>query len=361
MQGDPNTPDPNQSTPLVSEAILPATSAPPTTTPVPTTIKEPNAVPPKAHGIQIVWQLLTYSLWSWALTALIVLLVATLSYYMLHNEADYEFSIYAFAAVICLLPLAFFADKIYSRQEPEQKHGFAAVVMVLSAVFVFLTSLGGLITSVVTVFTLFVNPGDTETKQVIIASSLIVTTLGGMLFARILHSPKLRRLNRLFPLIAVGVTAIATVMAIAGPFRSEIAARNDKLLESNMQVVNDAVQDYARDNKRLPANLGDIKLDKSNQKDAKQLVAKNLVEYKVINASNPGLGEDLDYTYTELSTTASRRQTGTYELCATFKKAKGEEYSERDSGYDDYGSSYISAYYHPAGHHCYKLKAYFNN
>lgn len=335
----------------------PAPTAPPTEYPAAPAAAEP----PKAHGVQIVWQLLTYALWSWALTALVVLLTATLSYYLLNSDGDYEFSIYAFAAVICLLPMAFFADKIYARQEPEHKHGFAAVVMVLSAVLVFLASLGGLITAVVTIFTLFVNPGDTGTKQVVILSALIVTALGGMLFVRILNVPRLRRFVRLFPLIALAVTGLATVMAVAGPFRSEIAARNDKLLESHLPKVNQAIQDYARKNSRLPANLQDIDLSGAREKDAKYLVDKNLVEYKVVAATAPDTYETPNNRTTTTRNLSYRpgRQTGNYELCATFNKAKNDKYADSVNGRDDYGSTYISAYYHPAGRHCFKLRAYF--
>ncbi|HSX16828.1 MAG TPA: hypothetical protein VLH86_01865 [Patescibacteria group bacterium] len=288
------------------------------------------------NAIDIVWQWVTYGLWEWALVALSVFLSSTLTYFFVHSASSgYEFGMYSLAAVICLLPLAIFADRMYSKREPHEKHGFAAVVLVLNAIVVFLAVVGGLITAVVSVMSWIINGQFSADTKITVISSLVVALLGGLLFARIMKFARLERILRIFPLIITAVVIVTTIFAIAGPFRSLIGTRNDRLIEANIGTVSTAIDDFTTQNNRLPASLDDLTFNQPYQDGAKNLVKKKLVTYK--HDSNTGS------SYYGL----------TYQLCATFKKAKGNPAS---SSKDVFSASYQ----HGRGEQCYDLTAYGN-
>jgi len=128
---------------------------------------------------------------------------------------------------------------------------------------------------------------------------------------------------------------------IFGPTIEARLTRNDKLIESNLSTVGEAVNSYASKNSRLPDNLSVVTL----LNDAKKLVTDNLVTYKKDSAPTSATNEYGETFY--------------YQLCVTYKKAKDYQYADTSTysnGVDDY-SDYVSAYYHPAGYYCYKLKA----
>lgn len=319
---------------------------------------EPADQPKPEHSsaVQVVWQLVTYSLWSWSFIAMSILLSGTLSYFFVDKTSSYEFLIYTMAALIVLLPMAFVADKFfYSKQEPPVKHGFAAVAMVLCAVPVFLVTLGGLITAVVMVFNILLNPGDLGPRAITIISSLVVTVLWGLLFVRIIHPPRIAGYSRLFPVVAVTIAGLTVLLAIIGPFRSEFSARSDRLIEDNLSTLSGDIQSYARKNDKLPDSLDQVDTSTSG---SGQLVDSGKVTYKKVTAGTtstkkitPGsLSSSRLYDY------SSSLSTARYELCATYKKAKGNDSS--NSYDDDYASSYVSTYSHKAGVQCYTISVY---
>lgn len=318
--------------------------------------------PARTNATEIVWQWLCYGLWVWTICVLSILLSSVLTYYFVHQSNDYEFTVYVLAALLCLLPLAVVADRLYSKREPDQKHGFAAVVMVLHAVGTFVVALGSLITLVVTVLTFVISSGNTTTKHVVLISSSVVCGLAFLLFIRILRPAKLVRFLGYFAYIIVGITAVTLVATALGPFKSAIANKDDRLIESNLSTVNQAVQDYARSNNKLPAKLEDIKLNNAYKADAKLLVSRNLVRYRVISDLSTANTSVLDLSKTKTSTLNNTYRSvskGSYELCVTYKSAKGDEESEYPSRYSSElegatNTSYLSTYTHKAGEQCYK-------
>lgn len=295
----------------------------------------PQQVQPRTDAgstTEIVWQWICYALWGWTLFALSVFLSATLTYFLVKESAMHEVSAYSFAAVLVLFPMAFFVDRIYREREPAEKRGFAAVVLVLNALFVFLAFVAGVLATVVSLFWLVIHADVSPTMGTSILSSVVVTLLGGMLFARIVGFARIARYVKLFPLIVAGVVAVTSVLALAGPVRSMVATRSDRLIEDNLITVDTAIQDYATDNAKLPESLSDLSLKEPHQEGAKKLVDRKLV------------------TYTPDTDSASSYNMN-YELCVTFSKAKGNGSTANN---DTYGV----ASNHGKGKQCYSLSAY---
>ena len=341
---------PNDSTPQTSlsntEPPAPAASHTRTIQTTQTTL------PPQSSAVLVVKQWLTYGLWSWTLLSLSILLSSTLTYFIIKDQYDYTFTLYVLAALVCLVPISYIVDRLYSKAEPEHKHGFAAVIMVIHAVLAFLISLGALITAVVTALTLITDASPTNSKYVVIASSLLIAILGMLFFARIMQPARLRPLSRGFPLIIVAVTIVVLVAAIAGPVKSEAANKQDRLVENNLDSVALAVDNYAQTNKHLPDSLSDVSFDNSYQQDARLLVTRNLVAYHTLsNTSN----DVPDSTVTSTAHPGVRLQIPlSYQLCVTYKHAKGSGSTRNQIS----NSSYIDTSSHPAGYQCYTLTTY---
>lgn len=322
--------------------------------------------PGSASAVGVVLQWLTYGLWTGTLTALGVLLSGALAYYILDDTEDYTFLIYVLAVTLCLLPLAYLADKIFSKHEPEHKHGFAAVIMVIHAVIAFLVGLGALITAVVTTLSIAVDAGPMDEKFVVIGSALIIALLGTLFFIRVLRPRRLNVINKYFPLIVALITGATVILALAGPFKSSIDSRDDRLIEAGLPEVNTAIQTYAQKNEELPDNLKELTFA-SYQDDAKLLVERDLVRYQVIKdepvrIQPMELGDKPSQQQKELESMIypypDHGRTMHYELCVTYKNAKndGGEYY-----YKPYGKgrqSHISTYSHDAGEQCYDMEAY---
>ena len=307
----------------------------------------------QSSAVLIVKQWLTYGLWSWTLLSLSILLSSTLTYFIIKDQFDYTFVLYVLAALVCLLPIAYIADRLYAKVEPEHKHGFAAVVMVIHAVLVFLISLGTLITAVVTALSIFTDASVANSKYVIITSSLLIAILGVLFFVRIMQPARLRPLSRQFPLIIVIVSILTLIAAIGGPIKSEAANKQDRLIEQNLDWVTTAINDYTRTNSRLPSSLSDLPLNSSYQQNAKLLITHNLVSYDILpNASSYAPENTVTSTLKpglRLSTPSLR-----YQLCVTYKHASGSGTVPSDT----YDTSYIDTRSHPAGRQCYTLTAY---
>ena len=337
-----------QNTPQGSE--LPANQRPeptpqsaPMPIPDPTPASTPNDQTEQSSTVVLVWQWLTYGLWSWTLASLGILLSSTLAYFIASDSRSNDFTwlVYVIATALCLLPISYVVDRTYSKHEPDHKRGFAAVILVIHAVLAFLVSIGALITAVVTLLSLATDTsGDTPVKTTIIISALLIAVLGGLFFVRIVRPPKLEMISRKFGLIVSLIAAITIIAALAGPYVATIKTKSDRQIESGLYGVNSAVQDYARDNKKLPVSLNDITFS-SYADDSKQLVKNGLVTYS-------SKGED---------SVSHASRTYKYELCVTYKKSRGSgtvPATDRSSSYN----SYLDTYSHPAGHTCYQQSAY---
>jgi hypothetical protein len=301
---------------------------------------------------QIVWQWVCYGLWEWALLSLGILLSLTLMYYIIDDTTPENFVIYLLAAMLSLVPIAFFVDRMYAKHEPQQKSGFSGVVMVLNAVVVFLATVGGFIATVVSLLSIIVN-GSSDSLTIALISSVITAVLGGLLFARIVNPEQIRRFTRFFPWIVVAVAGIAMVFAIAGPIRSLASTRNDRLVENNMYAVVSEIRSYAYEHKKLPKSLDDLTFTYSE--DAQRLIDKDLVTYKPNTKpmEQKLLGQLSDYT-NQLGgqSNVQTEKIFHYELCADFDRKKGAPSSTlNENAIYDIGNR------HPKGETCYKLTA----
>ena len=96
-------------------------------------------------ALEVIWQWLSYASWMWVIGLLGFLTAAVLQHFLVGNNETYGMSegiIYLVVATAIVTPIAFFVDRTYSRIEPTEKHGFAAVVLALHSVVAFLAFVG---------------------------------------------------------------------------------------------------------------------------------------------------------------------------------------------------------------------------
>lgn len=162
----------------------------------------------------------------------------------------------------------------------------------------------------------------------------------------------------LFSIIMAVVIGIVIVLAFLFPVKKMFQSKNDRLLERGLNDLSYEIRDYYRTNNKLPESLEALNLD---NEDAKQIVDKDLVRYKIVATT---VTPTTSNTQTGTSTTSSISKTITvkrtevkYELCTTYAYANNNDYDSRYDNIDEY-DTYLSAYSHPAGEVCYKLKTY---
>lgn len=290
-------------------------------------------------AVTAVWQWVCYGLWELALITLSVLLIGTLSYFFVNETADYSFTVYFLAAMLCLLPPAYIVDRKYARLEPEQKHGFAGVIMVLNGVVVFIATIVAVITAVVSSLSIVVDGDASAAKTITIISSLVVAVLGAMLFVRVINPESWRVFTRQFRYIVAIVAAATLVLAIAGPVRNLVITRDDRLIENNLMLIQNAIENYAYDNQELPEGLGSVNLAGEQNDKVRKLIDRGLVTYEA-NTKEP----------TAVSSPGETKATRYYyALCATYKYKRGDP--------ENYGKNenYLYQAAHPAGKHCFDM------
>ncbi len=317
---------------------------------------QPAAQPPTSSGL-IVLQWLTYAFWGWTVLAMSILTTTVLAN-LISNADTGGFMPYGIAAVLVLLPIAIVCDVFYSKQEPAKKAGAASLVMIIHAVIFALFGIGALIGIVISLVTMFTSSGDSSNQQVALLSTMIVTVLYAATFMRTINPQKTPWVRRFFPIFMAVVVGIISIMAIVGPVANARLTRTDRLITENLSDVQRGVSNYYTENNKLPEDLDSIGL----KGDAKQLVDDNLVIYKP--DTKPATTETDRYSSTYYSSsstsTANAKTTKTsyYQLCATYKKSNernGNSYESSSRNSNEY-QSYVSAYTHPEGEVCYKLK-----
>lgn len=294
---------------------------------------------PPTNPLSYILQWVTYALWGWTLVALSVLVFIVFNSIVAGDDTGDAIS-YSIAAVLVLLPISYVCDRFYARVEPQQKKGVAMAIMLIHAVIFTLFSVGFVITTVFFIVAALTGDNDSsESTLANVASSIIMAVLYLVTLLRTINpekAPAIRRFYPLFMTLAVGVIALA---GIVGPARTKAITKNDRLIETNIQSVNRAVQDYTRSKNELPNSLADVSLDEN----AKLLVDKNLVTYKKGN---------IETTAQKYSTSSYKYQTNyNYTICATFTRASTK--NSNGSSYDTLSKSYISAYNHKQGEVCY--------
>lgn len=260
------------------------------------------------------------------------------------------FTPYGIAAVLVLLPISIACDVFYSKQEPHKKAGAASIVMVIHAVIFALFGIGSVIAIVFSLVSIFTSGTDSSSMQVALYSAMIIAVLYGAVFLRTINPPRLGMFKKFFIIFMSVVVGIIAILGLVGPVANEHATRNDRLITGNISGLKSEIDEYAREKKKLPAELSDLSLDG----DVKNLVDKGLVRYTA--NTKPA-------TVISPSGTA-RRSTSTsttyyYQLCVTYTKASKDRYRSSSSYANDSDgySTYINSYgAHDAGEECYKIK-----
>lgn len=278
-----------------------------------------------------------------------ILTITVLANFITGTETG-GFTPYGIAAVLVLLPISIVCDVFYSKQEPQKKVGAASIVMVIHAVIFALFGIGSVIAIVFSLVSIFTSGADSSAMQVSLYSAMIIAVLYAAVFLRTINPPRLGLFKKFFIIFMSVVVGIIAILGIVGPVANEHATRNDRLITSNISRLKSEIDEYAREKKKLPAELGDLSLDG----DVKSLVDKGLVRYTA--NTKPASGAS--------PTTSARRSTTTsttyyYQLCVTYTKASKDRYRSSSSyandsdGYTTYISSYGA---HDAGEECYKIK-----
>ncbi len=301
----------------------------------------------KADPTTIVLQWLTYAFWGWTILGLSVLTTSVI-FSLTKNSDSNNFTSYGIAAVLVLLPISFICDTIYSKREPVKKVGAEMVVMVIHTVIFALFGIGSLIWAAISIVTLITSSSDSTTSAVSLASSLIVTVFYAVTFLRTLNPSKLTWVQRYYKWLMLVTVGVIALLGLIGPVAKERSTKDDRLIQENIPSVSTAINSYAQRNKTLPTDLSSISLNG----DAKKLIDKNLVTYK-----SEGSVTSTSRSYSS-STYSTSNTSFKYQLCVTYKKSTEDNnsYSSYNSLDKDGYSTYISAYSHPAGNVCYKIK-----
>ncbi len=327
------TPAPIPIQPVTQSAVV-ATQAAPTNA----NLNTPNV---------IVMQWLTYAFWGWTALVLSILTATVLANFISGAETG-GFTPYAAAAVLVLLPISFVCDLFYSKHEPEKKTGAAMIVMVIHAVLFALFAVGSLIGIVFSIVQLLTSRSDSSGTLTALYTSIIIAIIYALILIRTINPPKFKWIPKSYRITMVIIVGTISLLGFIGPVAHARQTRTDRLIESEIGSVSSSIDNYANTNKHLPDDLTTITLNG----DAKLLVTDNLVEYTPNSLSPSTTSNQYGVNYQTISTTT----TYYYTLCTTYKKAKENKYNTYNSSTLDGYTTYVSAYSHPAGHVCYKLK-----
>jgi len=307
-----------------------------------------NEVEPKINtpGI-IVLQWLTYAFWGLTVFATSLLSASVIAYFITPTNNN-DFSAYATAAVLVLLPISVICDIFYSKQEPEHKTGASSIIMIIHAVIFALFSIGALIAIVFSLVQLLISSSDITGTQIALYSEMIVVVLSTIIFLRTLLPAKLIKYRKLFPIFMILVVGVISVLSFIGPIANAQLTRDDRLIDNNLSYIQNGVDSYVHNHSVLPDNLDSIII----MGDAKKIIDNKLVKYTA-NSKKPLVTQG---TFNPSTSTT----TYYYELCVNYKAAasdNGSIYSPTPIDSRDGYNSYIIASNHPAGDYCYKVSS----
>lgn len=300
--------------------------------------------PAKAASVSagvIVLQWLTYAFWGWAIIALAFVVGLVLTSFIMHEDTAGAVP-YALASMLVLFPIAIACDLFYARAEKAKKAGASMVIMVIHAVIFALCGIGSLVVAIWLIIALSIGQIDvdgTEPTMVGIFTALIVAAVYAATFVRTLNPFNRSLTGRVYTIGMALFGLLFVVLCFVGPVMESARSRDDRLIERSLSAVSNQIDDYARDNKKLPHELSQMRFSS----DAKQLVERNLVTYKPEGVYTPPV--------TPYSSSRIGRTTYRYQLCVEYKMAK----QDRESSVADTYKSFVSTYQHPAGTVCYKL------
>lgn len=284
-----------------------------------------------ASALHVVLQWLCYVFWFWTLLIISIILSSVLSYFLI-DRFDPTWLTYVSSSLLILLPAAYVTDHYYSKVEPSKKHGFAAVVMVVNAVIACVAVVASLITLMVTLVGLAIDTGSTDSKLVIIISSLIVASMSLLFFLRIIKVDRLRGMNRNFTRIISGIVALTLTLVIVGPLINAAQRKNDRFIEENYYSVRRQISNYVTENNRLPNSFDDVGFTDN----AKKVVETGRLTYEK--------GEKVSSEESSIYTSTARtRSEFFYTICVVWdyeKESPAIYYSDADDfrGYHDSGT-----------------------
>lgn len=304
-------------------------------------------------ALEVIWQWLSYASWMWVIGLLGFLTAAVLQHFLVGNNETYGMSegiIYLVVATAIVTPIAFFVDRTYSRIEPTEKHGFAAVVLALHSVVAFLAFVGVSIAALVALVSMLTEVSkDTKESWVFIISMVVVAKLIALLFICMTKSTRLDWTAKYFRIGVAALAAILVLIAVVGPVRSSINHRTDRFIERSLPALSGQVSMYVQQNKKLPAKLQDITFNEY-EKDAKLLANKGIVELKDGGMTEETVGGIEPAIYPAPMT---RNKVQRYELCVDYRYPKGDA---KVPGNNSKDSTYIDTSSHPNGKVCYNQK-----
>ncbi|MBP6041517.1 hypothetical protein KA529_00665 [Candidatus Saccharibacteria bacterium] len=308
--------------------------------------------PDKVKGGVLVLQWLTYAFAGWAILAIAALLVNVLWYYVVDkSQGAVDFSPYAIATVFVLLPILFICNSFYRKHDGHDKSGASNAIMLIHAVIFALCGIGALIVSVFSAVMLITSNQESKELLVAITTGIVMAFIYLLTFIRTINPVRLKLITKAFPVVLVILPTILLVVASFGPVARLSSSKEDQLIADNIGELNDYIQEYAQDKAKLPKSLSVLEVSQSDDL-VKKLIENDLVEYKP--NTKPAHSEDYlsgrSSTKQTYSTKLNQEKVHYYELCVDYKYEKGDDYNRKQ----EYETSYINAYSHPAGKVCYK-------
>lgn len=342
--------------------VTPETTATSGNQPVPPTPVNPAMEHNKGGVIVLQW--LTYAFWGWFAAAFTVLAGFVING-LLDGKSDVDVLAYVYplSAVIVTYLFAIASDFFYHRYEPAVKTGAANVIMLIHAVLYILVAAGAAIGFVFSIISYALNTtasaGNGSLTAVLIATVALVVF--GAVAIRVVLGGKKSMVRKTVWIAMSLLTIVVIAAAVVGPIAKSITLKNDRLIEQNLSSVPSLINDYVDANKKLPANLKDVKVTSYNSEEVQRLIDSGLVEYKpgVVQENSSKSSSTKDTTDTTGMIKNYSKELP-YQLCVTYQAEKNVDSYNRnyDSPYaGSKGVSYITATSHPKGNVCYDLVA----
>lgn len=322
-----------------------------------------ESLPTASPGLMVL-QWLVYAFWGWTMLALagLILLVLTTMFNQDTSSGSYSYMgggvAYLLAAVIVLFIISLVTDIFYSRAERKHsRKGGTSVIMIIHAVLFALCAIGSLIAAVFGGVQLLIgSASETAGPLSAMIGWSVIALLYGATLLRVLRPKWLKGVVVMYWTVMTLASVTAVTLGVVGPAVQARLQAQDVVIEDGLPRLADAINEYAKDNGKLPDSLEDVKPSgtSSRMDNLTKLINEDLVEYSK--------GEQLA---SSRSTSVSRlleqdiRSTAVfhYELCVDYATSDSSGYADDFSlpQGQRYGTS-ISTYGHRAGNVCYDLQ-----
>lgn len=313
----------------------------------------------------MVLQWLTYAFWWWFAAAATWLAGSVVHALIVGGKpSEFDSNTLAIPAVTMIVTLvaAVVVDTLYSRYEPIHGGRAARLLQSVHGVIFGVTILGIIITIAYNTFGAAFGASYTlDGRNVALVTALISLVIYGLVMVRVMF-PITRSKVRIILMAVMAAIAIALLaFALSGPAAKARDARNDTLLESALPALAEKINQYAKDEKKLPASLDDIDFNEDsssyssyNDDKAKDVIKRNLVKYTANTEAKRASSSSYSSTSRYSQSSSNVRY---YKLCVTYKTVKKSSASY-GSYYDDEDSSSTTTpntRSHDKGEKCYDL------